>query len=140
MPVVKPARDIAEKWARVTPQRDADYRKGVEAPIRDWGTETAAAADRYSEGVTIAAQEGRFAKGVREAGTEKWKKGAVQKGATRWGPGVRVAQADFEKGYAPFRDAIERVVLPPRRPKGDPANIERVAAVAAALHLTKVGR
>ncbi len=140
MPAVKPARSIAEKWARVTPQRDADYRAGVEAPIRDWAAEAQAAAERYKEGVTQAAGEGRFERGVQAAGSEKWKRGAVQKGVTRWGPGVRVAQADFEKGYAPYRDVIERTPLPPRRPKGDPANIERVAAIAQALHSAKISK
>lgn len=140
MPAVKPARAIAEKWARVTPQRDADYRAGVEQPLKDWATEAANANDRYVEGVTQAAQMGRFQQGVVQAGTEKWKRGAIQKGVSRWGPGVRVAQSDFERGFGPYRDVIERVELPPRRPTGDPANIERVAAIARALHEAKVGR
>jgi len=140
MPAVRPARAIAEKWARVTPQRDADYRAGVEAPLKDWATEAVNANDRYVEAVTAAAAAGRYAAGVSAAGTEKWKRGAIQKGVSRWGPGVRVAQSDFERGFAPFRDVIERVELPPRRPAGDPANIERVAAIARALHEAKVGR
>ena len=140
MPAIKPARAIAEKWARVTPQRDADYRAGVEAPLKDWATEAFNANDRYVEGVTAAAQAGRYANGVQAAGTEKWKRGALQKGVSRWGPGVRVAQSDYERGFGPFRDVIERVELPPRRPAGDPANIERVAAIARALHEAKVGR
>jgi len=140
VPAIKPARAIAEKWARVTPQRDADYRAGVEAPLKDWATEAVNANDRYVEGVTMAAQAGRYATGVQEAGTEKWKRGALQKGVQRWGPGVRVAQGDYERGFAPYREVIERVELPPRRPAGDPANIERVAAIARALHEAKVGR
>lgn len=140
MPAIKPARAIAEKWARVTPQRDADYRAGVEAPLKDWATEAANANDRYVEAVTMAAQAGRFQQGVMDAGSEKWRRGAIQKGVARWGPGVRVAQSDYERGFAPYRDVIERVELPPRRPTGDPANIERVAAIARALHEAKVGR
>jgi len=140
MPAIKSAREIAEKWARVTPTRDMDYRRGVEQPIKDWAAEAASANDRYVGGVTAAAQQGRYAAGIREAGTEKWKRGAIQKGVTRWGPGVRVAQPDYERGFGPYRDVIERVDLPPRRPKGDPANIERVAAIARALHEAKIAR
>lgn len=138
MAVIKSAAEVAAKWARVTPGRDADYRAGVERPLRDWQTEAAAANDRYVEAVTTAATAGRFRQGVQAVGTEKWKRGAVQKGTARWGPGVRVAQPDYQAGFAPYRDAIERIELPPRRPAGDPANIERVAAIARTLHELKV--
>ena len=132
MAVIKSSSSIAEKWARVTPTRDADYRAGVERPLRDWEEEAMAAEDRYREGVTAAAAAGRFGQGVRQAGTEKWRRKAIAVGVNRWGPGVRVAQSDYEEGFAPFRDVIERVDLPPRRAAGDPANIERVAVIAAA--------
>lgn len=134
---IRSATEIAQKWARVTPTRDADYRAGVEKPMRDWATEAAAANDRYVEGVTQAATAGRYQAGVRAVGTEKWRRGATVKGVTRWGPGVRVAQPDYQAGFAPYRDAIERLELPPRRPTGDPANIERVAAIARALNELK---
>lgn len=139
MAVIKSASQIAEKWARVTPTRDTDYRQGVERPLRNWQDEAAAAEDRYVEGVTAAANAGRFGQGVRKAGTEKWRRKAIAVGVSRWGPGVRVAESDFESGFAPYRDVIERVELPPRRAAGDPANIERVAAIAAALHAAKTG-
>lgn len=138
MPAVKPASAIAEKWARVTPTRDADYRAGIERPLRNWEEEAAAAEDRYVEGVTQAAQAGRYGQGVRAAGTAKWQRKALALGVQRWGPGVRVAQPDYERGFAPYRDVIERIELPPRRATGDPANIERVAAIARALHEAKV--
>jgi len=139
MAVIKSAADIAGKWARVTPTRDADYRSGVERPLRDWQEEAAAAEDRYVTGVTQAAQSGRFGQGVAKAGTEKWKRKALAVGVNRWGPGVRAAQPDYQAGFAPYRDVIERVELPPRRATGDPSNIDRVAAIAAALHAAKTG-
>lgn len=139
MPAIKSAGEIARKWADVTPRRDADYKAGVQTPMKDWATEAAAAEERYNSGVQDAIGRGAFAKGVHNAGSEKWKKGALEKGVNRWGPGVRVAQPDYEKGFAPYRDTIEQTSLPPRRRTGDPANIERVAAIAAALHAKKVG-
>lgn len=138
MPVIKSAADIAAKWARVTPERAKDYEEGVRAPKKDWATQTTAAEAAQAEGVRAALERGAFAKGVTKAGTGKWQRKAVEVGTHRWGPGVRAATADFSKGFAPYRDVIERVTLPTRYPKGDPRNIERVAAIAAALHAAKV--
>lgn len=140
MPAIRSAADIARKWADVTPRRDADYKAGVSAPMRDWEMETLAAEDRFEAGIQDAIARKAFGSGVSRAGTEKWRRGALEKGVNRWGPGVRVAQGDFEKGFAPFRDVIERTDLPPRRRTGDPANIERVAVLAAALHAAKIAR
>lgn len=138
MPAIKSSTDIARKWADVTPRRDADYKSGVSAPMKDWASETSAAEERYESGVRDAIGRKAFGAGVEKAGTSKWKKGALEKGVNRWGPGVRVAQSDFEVGFRPYRDTIEATTLPPRRRTGDPANIERVAALAAALHDRKV--
>ncbi len=133
MPVVKNIAKIAEKWARVTPQRSADYEAGVKDPIRDWATQTAAANAAFKDGIQKAVTADRFLKGVQKAGTEKWKRKAVEVGPARFAQGVQVAQPDYEKGFAPFRDVIEKTTLPPRFAKGDPRNIDRVRVIAAAL-------
>lgn len=138
MPEVKSASEIAEKWARVTPQRTADYEAGVRNPKKDWATETAAAAERQAEGVQQAIQEGRFQKGVEKAGTEKWQRGATTKGPQRWSQGVQVGQNDYEQGFAPFREVIANTQLPPRFPAGDPRNIERTKVMAEALHQRRI--
>ncbi len=139
MPAIRSSSEIARKWAEVTPRRADDYKAGVSSPKKDWATETAAAEEQYNDGVTDAIGRGAFGRGVSEAGSEKWRKGALEKGVNRWGPGVRIAQPDFEAGFRPYRDTIEATTLPPRRRTGDPANIERVAVIAAALHARKVG-
>lgn len=133
MPVVKNIAKIAEKWARVTPQRSADYEAGVKDPIRDWATNTVAANAAWKAGIAEASAKDRFSKGVSKAGTDKWKRKAVEVGPARFSQGVQVAQPDYEKGFAPFRDAIEKTTLPPRFAKGDPRNIDRVRVIAAAL-------
>jgi len=139
MVAIRTIGDIREKWERVTPGRAEDYRKGIEAPLRDWETQTAAAESAYEEGVTAAIGEKRFGKGVKKVGTEKWRRRAEAVGVRRWPEGVRIAAPDYEQGFAPFRDVIERITLPPRFPKGDPRNLERVAAIAKALQEKKVG-
>jgi len=137
MPKIRSASDIANKWKRVTPGRTEDYRLGVESPKKDWEDETVRAEGTYKEAVIKAANEGRFGKGVKEAGTSKWKEGALLKGTLRWGPGIEMGKDNYEKGFAPYRDVIEKVVLPKRYPKGDPRNLERVKAIANALHKAK---
>ena len=137
MPVVKSVAKIAEKWARVTPQRAADYEDGVKNPTRDWAKNTSDANAAYKAGVSEAVAKDRFVKGVLKAGTEKWKTKASTVGPARFSQGVQVAQPDFEKGFAPFRDAIEKTTLPPRFAKGDPRNIDRVRVIAAALSAAK---
>lgn len=137
MPTIKTTASIAEKWARVTPQRTADYEAGVRQPAKDWANNTGAAEANYEAGVQKSIQKKSFGKGVKVAGTGKWQAKTIEKGTQRWGPGVSVAEADYESGFGPFRDEIERTTLPPRFPKGDPRNIERVSKLAAALHKKK---
>lgn len=124
---------IASKWATVTPGRVSDYQAGIESPRKDWATATAGAEDSYNAGVTAAIADKRFGKGVRAAGTEKWQKGAIEKGTQRWGPGVSMSEGAYASGFAPFRDAIERVNLPPRFARRDPRNLNRVKAIVDAL-------
>ena len=133
MPSIRDISKIAKKWAEVTPQRAGEYEAGVKDPIRDWAKNTVAANDAYKAGITAAAQKDLFKKGVEKVGTEKWKRKAAELGPRRFGEGVSLALPDFEKGFAPYRDVIEKTVLPPRFAKGDPRNIDRVRAMAAAL-------
>ncbi len=133
MAQIKTLANIAEKWGRVTPMRTEDYRLGIENPRRDWEKETTAASDRYKQGVDLAQTKNMFSKGVARAGNAKWKANALKKGPSRFAEGVTLAQDDYQKGFAPYREVIMQIVLPPRFPKGDPRNIQRVAAIAKAL-------
>jgi len=140
MPAIRSSAEIAEKWASVTPTRSGFYEAGVKSPRVDWARATAAAAENYKSGVTLAAAEGRFQKGVTRVGTEKWQRKAIDVGTGRWGPGVSIAAPDFAAGFAPFRDVIEKTALKPRFPKGDPRNYDRVKQIGDALHALKVSK
>lgn len=128
---------IAKKWAEVTPQRAGEYAAGVADPRRDWARATQAAEPAYNAGVQAAIQRKAFGKGVAAAGTAKWQRGATEKGAQRFGPGVQLAQEAYQAGFAPFREAIARVQLPPRFARRDPRNLDRVKAVVDALKAVK---
>lgn len=140
MAAIRTTERIAEKWATVTAQRGQAYADGVQDPQRDWARNTLAAEPAYNDGVTAAIARKAFGKGVTKAGTAKWQKGAVEKGVTRFGPGVQLAQGAYAAGFAPFRDAIARVTLPPRFARRDPRNLERVKAIVDALKAVKEGK
>lgn len=129
---------VKRKWVAATAANQAEYEAGVENPRSDWATQTAAAEDNYKAGVNAAIAAGRFGKGVRKAGTEKWKSKTLAKGPGRWAQGVALAESDYEKGFAPYLSVLAGLTLPPRGPKGDPRNIARVAKIAEALHAKKL--
>ena len=133
MAEIKPLSAIGAKWTRVTPGRTEDYKLGIQNPKRDWAAETEAAAGNWKAGIDAAQAKGLFEKGVAKAGTKKWQEKALKKGPGRFAEGVYIAGPDYEKGFAPYHDAIARVDLGPRYPRRDPRNIERVKRVVDAL-------
>jgi hypothetical protein len=137
MPPIKAITDIGEKWARVAPTRQDDYLKGVQAPRVPWEAAATAANPAFEAGVQAAITAKRFPAGVRAAGNAKWQRKAAELGPARFATGTQAARPDYEKGFGPFRQVIESTTLPPRRPKGDPGNIERVRTMAAALRAAK---
>lgn len=139
MAEIKSGARIREKWQRVTPLRSEDYKLGVQQPRRDWEKSATAAAPTHQQAMAEAGARGSYAKGVAKAGTGKWQSRSLQKGPGRFAEGVMVGADDYEKGFAPFRDVIEKTTLPPRFPKRDPRNMQRVAAIATALGKAKTG-
>lgn len=140
MPAVKSLDRISEKWARVVQVSQPDYEAGVRNPRADWAAQTAAAAPNFAAGVQKAITEKRFERGVTSAGTARWQERSLLVGPGRWLEGVQVSRNQYERGFEPYRQVIENVTLPARGPKGDPKNIQRVAAIAKALHDEKLKR
>jgi len=131
--------NAGSRWARKAAGASEDYASGVQSPRADWQASTLAAAPAQAAGVQAAIARGSFARGVQAAGTAKWQSRAVKLGTSRFAQGVSEGVSDYEKGVAPFLQVIEGVTLPPRGPKGDPRNLERVKAIATALRAKKVG-
>lgn len=130
---VRSAADSAEKFARVAPDRARDYQAGVSDNNVDWAGPTGRAKETWADGVSAAARDDRFAKGVARSGTEHWRAKTVSMGVQRWPAGIREARKDYEEGVAPYLEELARTNLPPRAPRGDPRNIERVATIAKVL-------
>ena len=131
---------IVQKYTRVTPGKAREYEEGVKNPKKVWEEETKAAAPAWEQGVQDAIERGAFPAGVELAGQSTYVNMALKKGVRRYPDGVRLGVDKYQKNFAPYREVIEATELPPRKAKGDPANIERVAAIAAALHEEKVRR
>lgn len=112
---------------------------GVENPRKPWSQATKDAEDNWKIGVQEAANSGRFGKGVTAAGDEKWRQKTVQLGSTRYAQGVQASEQAYADGVKPYLDVIEQTTLPPRFPKGDPRNLERVKAITQALRKKKTG-
>lgn len=139
MAEIKSMSRIKEKWTRVTPMRAEDYKLGVQSPKRPWDTSAIAAKESHKMAMTQAAANDSFAKGIAKAGNAKWQSKAIAKGPGRFAEGVQIGGDDYEKGFAPARDVIEKTVLPPRFPRRDPRNNQRTIAINTALGKMKTG-
>lgn len=138
MAEIKDVTRSAEKWRRRTETAGAEYEEGIRNPRADWADRTAAAEGNYEQGVQAAIQRKSFGKGVRKTGSAGWQEAALAKGPTRFAQGVAQSQDKYENGFRPFAETIAKLTLPPRGPKGDPKNINRVAVIAKALHERKL--
>lgn len=137
---IKDTGSIARKFVQRASVAGPDYTAGVQSAGGDWETNTKASEENYKAGVTQAAADGRFGRGVAAAGAAKYVDRATKLGAQRYPQGVGAAEGDYARGVQPHLDMMKSLDLPPRRPKGDPANQQRAAIVAAANRKLKVGK
>lgn len=135
---VKDISTIQAKFAANAGAAGNAYKAGVASPKRPWAATTAASATAWSDGVQTAIQNGRFTKGVNAAGDSTWQTAASTTGAQRYPSGAQAAAPAYGAGEAPYLQVISGLTLPPRYPRGDTRNNDRVSAVTAALHAKKV--
>jgi len=133
MAAIIPLDRATERFVRRAGQAGPDYEAGVRAPKRPWAESAAASEPNYEAGVQQGISAKRYGKGVRRAGNAKWQSRAVELGTSRFPSGVAAASADWAKGFQPFHAAISGATLPPRRPRRDPANRERINAILNAV-------
>jgi len=126
------------KWARRAGSATQEYQEGVQNPRSSWKSSTLAAEAAHKAGTEQALRDKRFARGVGASSDEKWQQKALVKGGQRFSSGVAEAQGDYAKGVAPYLAKLSTLQLPPRGPKGDPSNINRVVAVTKALRDVKL--
>ena len=136
---IKSPSEIAEKFARVTPGRSADYQEGIASTSpSEFERATIAAESIYNQAITASIARKAFPKGVAGSGN-KWQAKASGPGVGRFAQGTAEAAGDYATGFAPYQAVIAGITLPPRGPAGAPGNIERVRILADALRKKKVG-
>lgn len=136
---LRPLDTIKGKWKNRASAAAGDYKFGIENPLEDWATNASAAESAWEGGVQDAISRKAFSKGVKAAGTAKWQERALKKGVRRYPEGVAIAEDDYAKGFEPYYNALSRVTLPPRGPRGDPRNLERVRVIVETLRKVKTG-
>jgi hypothetical protein len=134
----KSLEDVISKWKDRAAVAEPEYRKGIDR-AKDWQGKTLAAAARYASGVSAAVANKSFDKGVGKVTSEDWRAAARDKGASRFGPGVAVAEPKFRTGIGKVLTTIASVTLPDRGPAGSAQNYNRVKAIGDALHKLKTG-
>ena len=136
--IVPSAVDVAKKWAEETPRRATYYEKETPPAADRWATNAAAAADNYKAAVQAVDIAKRFAGGVKRVGATKFKRKVEAVGIARFGPGVAAAKEDMEKGVGPYLAVIAATEIGARKPRGDPANYERVKKIGTALNTKRL--
>lgn len=131
---VPSAADIAKKWVDVTPARAGYYEEETPKAADLWETNTKAAKGTYKSAVADPKIGDRFSGGVARVGAEKFKRKVVDVGVGRYGPGITAAQMDMQDGIAPYRDVLDGLEVPDRKPRGDIANLNIVKTIFTELH------
>lgn len=130
----KNPQQVAAKWSRNLGAATESIRTGVQAVTESPTSKAAARVDAYVQGVTQAAADGRFQRGLNRVTLADWQQAFLQKGLPRIATGASAAvpkMEEFMAEFLPFVDAGVRR-LPAR---GDiEANLQRSAEMARYLH------
>lgn len=135
---VKDVATAREKFVNRGSAAASDYANGVKGSGGTWQAHAIAAAPVFAAGIQEAITRDAYAKGVAHAGGAKYEARATGVGATRYPQGIRDAGPAWEQGASPYLQLMAGLTLPPRRPKGDPLNIQRVQAINDANRKKKV--
>jgi hypothetical protein len=135
---VKDAATSAAKFVSRAQAAGPAYTSGVANAGSSWQAATAAADSAYSAGVQTAITSGRFKNSITSNAASKFVTNASGKGSQRYPQGVAAAGPAWQSGVQPFLSALSSLTLPPRMPRGDPGNINRVSAVTAAMRAVKL--
>ena len=135
---VKPIEASTTKWSENAARAATEFGANAEAAAEDWARNTAGAADNFHMAITAAGMKERFRRGVVKAGAAKFARKIREVGRDRFGPGVAAATPDYKAGVEPFFSTIAALTLSPRKPRGDPANYNRVQEIGKALNAKRL--
>lgn len=132
---VPSAQEAADKWALVTPTRQADYTRGVQGAGGRWQNGVDGASQLWATATAQAAANGEWGRGVAGKGG-KYQTNSATLGAQRFGQGVTAAKPAYTTAIAPVLSVIGSLTLPPRQVAG--SNMQRSQIISDALHNWKI--
>lgn len=135
---VKPIDASTTKWSDNAGRAAGEFAANAEAAAEEWARNTAGSADNFHMAVTAANVKERFRRGVVRAGAAKFARKIRDVGRDRFGPGVAAATDDYKSGAEPYFSTIAALTLSPRKPRGDPANYNRVQEIGKALNAKRL--
>lgn len=138
--MAKSAATSAVKWAQRAGSAASDFVNGAKNTTKDQAQAAIAGFENYKQALTASFAKGSFAKGLNKSGKAGWLRGIEEKGEGNYSAGVMAqgAQSKYSTESARFDGARNAASSMPRGPKGSPANLARVAAVANAQHAVKI--
>jgi len=135
---VKDAATSAQKWSENAGRSAEAFASGADASAEEWARNTAASADNFHQAITAPGVKERFRRGVVRAGAAKFARKIRDVARDRFAPGVAAAKADYQAGAEPYLATLAALTLSPRKPRGDPANYNRVQEVGKALNAKRL--
>ncbi|GAI63751.1 unnamed protein product, partial [marine sediment metagenome] len=135
---VKPIEASTSKWSENAGRAGVEFAENAEAAAELWASNTGKAADTFHQAVTAANVKERFRRGVARAGAAKFARKIRDVGRDRFGPGVAAATDDYKTGVEPYFSTLASLTLSARKPRGDPANYNRVQEIGKALNAKRL--
>ena len=135
---VKPIEASTTKWSDNAGRAVAEFGANAEAGAEDWARNTVAATDNFHAAITAPGVKERFRRGVSRAGAAKFARKIRDVAMDRFGPGVAAAKDDYKAGAEPYFSTLAAITLSPRKPRGDPANYNRVMEIGKALNAKRL--
>jgi hypothetical protein len=137
---VKDPTTVANKWNTRAQGAVNDYAAGAANPKQPQAASAIAAASLWQQAVAAPAALASFTSGLNKSGEQGWLNGVNVKGKARYAGGITAGMAKFTTNITPFLQAIAGITLPAKGLRGSAQNIQRVAAIAEALHTLKLQR
>ena len=135
---VKDITASAGKWTENAGRAAGEFAANAEAAADTWARNTAAAVDTFGQAISAPGIKNRFRSGVVKAGAAKFARKIRDVARDRFGPGVAAAQSDYQAGAEPYFSTLAAITLSTRKPRGDPANYNRVMEVGKALNAKRL--
>ena len=129
----------AQKWSRNAGAASTEFAANAQGAADKWATMTKAAAATFRQAISAGNIQAKFEKGIAKAASAgKFAKKLAAVGSGRYSEGVGAAQSDWADGFSPYQQTLATLTLPPRAPRGDARNYDRVKTVGQALNAKKL--